>query len=82
MGTNSYKISTGYYGPFTFLDNQGMFNNVFGSNPVILPALPLQKITSSLREYIDEFIDVCKLHVFIGSCRNYSVGVGNKESDT
>ena len=84
LGTNSSKVATGYYGPLTFLDNQGAFNGVFGSDPSILPALPLQngKPSKALREEIDRFIDACKLDVFIGSCKNYYVGVGNKESDT
>lgn len=80
MGNKS-NVSTGYYGPFTFLDNQGVFDEVFGREPVILSSFPLQKSTI-VKEQIEEFVDACKFDVFISSCRNYYVGMNSKESDT
>jgi len=81
MGNTSTKVATGYYRPFTFLDNQAAFDEVFGTDPVIRSTFPLQK-SANLREQIDKFIDEGKFDFFISSCRNYYVGVGSKESDT
>jgi len=81
MGGTSTKVVTGYYGPFTFLDNQAAFDEVFGMDPVICSTFLLQK-SATLREQIDEFVNACKFDVFISLCRNYYVGVGSNESDT
>jgi len=55
IGNKLTKVLTGYYGPFTFLDNQAAFDEVFGADPVIRSMLPLQKSTT-LKEQIDAFI--------------------------
>jgi len=75
----------GYYGPFTFLDNQASFDAVFGKDPSILPFAPLQKNGEGsgipIKEKIDTFVDSCKFDVFLDACRNYYVGLGSDESD-
>ena len=76
----SQKVITGYFGPFTFLDNQVAFDDVFGAAPTILGPLPL-KDASVLKEDIDDFVDHCKFDIFMASCRSYYVGVENSESD-
>jgi hypothetical protein len=80
LGSQSGKVVSGYYGPFTFLDNQRGFDDTFGIDPVILASKPLVK-AEAVREQVEEFNDSCKLDVFMASCRNYYVGVGNKESE-
>ena len=81
MGTKtSSKVVTGYFGPFTFLDNQVAFDNVFGAAPSILCSVLLRD-ASVLKEDIDDFVDNCKFDIFMASCRSYYVGVRNKESD-
>jgi len=80
LGSQSTKVVSGYYGPFTFLDNQKVFDDTFGVDPMLLASKPLLK-AEALREQVEEFIDSCKLDVFMASCRNYYVGVGNKESE-
>jgi len=81
MGSKtSLKVVTGYFGPFTFFDNQVAFDTVFGAAPNILCSL-LLKDASVLKEDIDDFVDNCKFDIFMASCRSYYVGVGNRESD-
>ena len=63
------KVMTGYFGPFTFLDNQVTFDTVFRSAPNILCSLPL-KDASVLKEDIDDFIENCKFDIFMASCRS------------
>ena len=53
---------------------------MFGVDPILLSPKPLVK-AEALRDQVDEFIDSCKLDVFMASCRNYYVGIGSKESD-
>ena len=79
LGSQSGKVVSGYYGPFTFLNNQRVFDDTFGIDPVILALKPLVKAEAVMREQVEEFIDSCKLDVFLASHRNYYVGVGNKE---
>ena len=76
--TASDKTTVGYYGPFTFLDDQASFDKVFGKDPTMFPLLPLTKTFS--RDDIDKFIDKCKFDVFIEACRGYFVGMQSKES--
>jgi len=80
MGTKtSSKVVTGYFGPFTFLDNQVAFDNVFRAAPRILCSVLLRE-SSVLKEDIDGFFDNCKFDIFVTSCRSY-VGVLSRESD-
>lgn len=76
--TASDKTTVGYYGPFTFLDDQASFDRVFGKDPTMFPLSPLAKTLS--RDDIDKFIDKCKFDVFIEACRGYFVGMQSKES--
>lgn len=66
---------------FTFLDNQGVFDKVFGCEPPILSPFLLQKSTI-VKEHIEKVFDACKFDVFISTCRKYYAGVNSKESDT
>ena len=76
MGSKaSLKVVTGYFGPFTFLDNQVAFDTVFAATSEYF------KDASVLKEDIDDFFDNCKFDIFMVSCRSYYVGVGNRESD-
>ena len=89
IGESAYEEGdshfNGYYGPFTFLDNQASFDAVFGKDPSILPFAPLQKNGEGsdipIKEKIDTFVDSCKFDVFLDACRNYYVGLGSDESD-
>jgi len=81
MGNKMSTVVSGSCGPFTCLDNQAAFDDNFGKETIILSISPLQK-SMLLRDQVDEFVDACKLYVFMAACRNYYVGVVAKRSPT
>ena len=88
-GSGSLQYS--FYGSLGFVDNQDIFDNIFGIQPTILQITRLSHINSNLGadsisctspaiNKLHEYIDKCHLDIFVSVCRDDYVGLSDPAS--
>ena len=81
IGTpNSNSSITSFFGDMTFLDDQKVFDDIFGDNPVILSNKPKNASIVNCLPRARIYADKCMLEHFIATCRDDYVGGNDHNS--
>jgi hypothetical protein len=70
-------VTRGYYGTLAFVDEQSIFDTIFGLKPALLPHFPVSAPNSlevTVKEQLDAFAYKCLFNVFVAVCRDDYVG--------
>ena len=87
---NSNKIVTSYHGSLDFADDQNTFNSVFGHNPLLLHVSNRKNLragdsiasSKEIKQILQNYMDKCKLDVFISLCQDDYVGSNFNADDS
>ena len=80
--SNISNSKTKYYGCLELLDKQAEFDEVFGKNPVLLPTNPTSVDSSTTVKLLLDFIELCRLDVFLHACLKFYLGSSNIDKNT
>jgi len=76
------NVSIGYFGGLGFLDNQNTFYEVFGKDPMLIPANPSDRDSSTTAKSMLDFADQCRLDIYLYACCRFYVGNATVDKDT
>jgi len=76
------NVSIGYLGGLGFLDNQNKFYEVFDKDPMLMPANPSDRDSSTTAKSMLDFADQCRLDIYLNACRRCYVGNAMVDKDT
>jgi len=76
------NLSIGYFGGLGYLDDQNKFYEVFGKEPMLVPASPSDRDSSTTAKNMLDFADQCHLDIYLHACCRFYVDNATVDTDT